>query len=367
MRISIAERLRPFCHEPGTSTILPGWGCQVQIFPCLIRFYNLHQGPPMLLTELSLGLKGPIQQFTICNDLEKGRMTVSGMTAEGWMRYHLISDRHQKGVRLLIERAPKNGFSISEEGKSHMLRDKEWLDLLEQKNPFEPYQVLVCDRLSLGNHKAQDWELMKRRFSLAEIFPLVHRLGQLVPSAAAPRSREGTLSLLEDCRQSLREERAEKGEERWNHFLLGCFNNLLVPQLEDIYYQGIITSQPLTASHISPLAILSEGSRLIRELFVRQEENTLFILPSLLPCLPSGRLVDVPLDGGGWISLEWTKKSIRRLILCAGSDQEMFLKFRSHARSYRFRQHVKDKGERKNNPSILVLEKNCHYFIDNFQ
>lgn len=367
MRVTIAERLRPFCHVPGTSTILPGWGYQVQIFPCLIRIYDLKKSLPLLLAELSLDLKGPIQQFTICNDLEKGRITVSGKTSEGWMRYHLISALQYEGIRLLVERAPLSGFPIRENGEHHLLNDKEWLDLLEQGASFEPYQLPACSRLSLGNHKAQDWELIKRRFDLTEILPLIHRLGQMIPVMKTTNLKEGTLSLLEDCRYSFSFDRPEKGEEKWRHFLLGCFNNMLVPQLEDDNYQGLIKSQPLVSLDISPLIILSEGAFLIQDLFIQQKEESLFILPYLLPSLPSGRLLGVPLSGGGLLSLEWTKKTIRRLILYAGQDQELLLKFRSDVKNYRLRQHNKEKGERKKCGDPLFLKKNCHYLFDNFR
>lgn len=367
MKISIAERLRPFCHLPGTSVILPGWGCQVQIFPCLIRLYHLKKSLPLLLTEINLDLKGPIQQFTICNDLEKGRLTVSGKTADGWMRYHLISSRQNEGIRLFVERAPVNGFSIHQGNKSIILRDKEWLDLLEQDNFFEPFQISVCDRLSLGNNKAQDWELIKRRLDLAEIFPILHRLGQIIPTMPITHVREGTLSLLEDCRQNLTSETPVKGEERWNKFLLGCFNSLLVPRLEDDDYQGLNVDQPLISLDISPLVILSEGARLIRKLFVQQDKDQVWILPHVFPSLHCGRLIDVPLVGGGHLSLEWTKKAIRRLILYAGQDQEISLHFRSNVKNYRLRQHDQEKGERKNCNTPLFLKKNCHYLFDNFQ
>ncbi len=367
MRISIAERLRPFSHVPGISTILPGRGYQIQIFPCLIRLYHVNKGLPFLLTELSLNFKGPVEQFTVCNDLEKGRLTVSGKTAEGWMRYHLISAQRHEGVRLFVDRAPLNGFLVEEEGRRHVLCDKEWIDLLEASFPFEPFQIPLCDRLSLGSHKAQDWELIKRRFNLTEILPLVHRLGQLVPATSKVPFPEGTLNLLEDCRQSFTQDRPERGQEKWRHFLLGCFNNLLVPQLKDNHYQGLVSVQSLDLLDISPLLLLSEAARLIRELFVQHKENTLWILPYLLPSLPFGRLLDVPLEGGGWISLEWTKKTIRRLVLYAGHDQEMVLRFRHDVRQYRLRQHMRDKGERKSSSSLLILQKNCHYFFDNFQ
>lgn len=367
MRISIAERLRPFCHLPGTATILPGRGYQVQIFPCFIRIYHLEKGLPLLLTELNLDLKGPLEQFTICNDLEKGCITVWGKTLEGWMRYHLISALKHEGVRLFVDHAPANGFSIDKEGVRHVLYDKEWLDLLEPGTSFEPYQIPPCDRLSLGSNKAQDWEMIKRRFDLAEILPFVHRLGQLIPPTAAASLQEGTLSLLEDCRQSFASNRPEQGQEKWLCFLLGCFNNMLVPQLEDFNYQGFIGDRPLCSSNISPLVILSEGARLIRELFIQQKEERLLILPYLFPSLPCGRLLEVPLEGEGKLSMEWTKKSIRRLTLHAGQDQEFIFKFRSDVKSYRLRQHEKEKGERKNCSAPLFLKKNSDYLFDNFQ
>lgn len=368
MRISIAERLKPFSHVPGTSTILPGSGCLVQIFPCLIRIYHLKGSQPVLLTEITVDLKGPVQQFTICNDLEKGRMTISGNTAEGWMRYHLISGMLHANVRLVVDRAPNNGFCIKKEGKSYALKSKEGIDLLDGEIAFEPYQVPSCDRLSLGNHKAQDWELIKRRFSLTEILPLVHRLGQLIPPMdplEASNLHEGTLSLLHMCEQSFADERPEKGEETWIHFFLGCFHQFLVPQLEDNDYQGLVIQKPLENALISPLAILSEGSRLIRKLFVQQENNSLFILPYLFPSLHQGRLIDVSIEGGS-LSMEWTKKTIRRMHFYAEQDLEWIFKFRSDVKSYRLRQNLKEKGKRHNCGDPVFFKKNCHYLFDNF-
>lgn len=366
MRISIAERLKPFTHVMGTSTILPGWGCLVQIFPCLIRLHHLKGSLPVLLDEFSLDLKGPVQQFTVCNDLEKGRMTLSGITAEGWMRYHLISAKQTENVRLVVDRAPGRGIAIQNGGMSHVLQAKEEFNLLNQETSFESYQVPLCDRLSLGNHKAQDWELIKRRFSLSEILPLVHRLGQLIPSMPPSHCHEGTLALLEACEQSFTTERPEKGEETWHHFLRGCFQQLLVPQLVDGDHQGLSIKQPLFSNDISPLVILSEASRLIRKLFVQQENHTLSILPYLLPSLHHGRLIDVSVEGGK-LSIEWTKKSIRQLIFHAEKDQEWIFKFRSDVKSYRLRQHVKEKGERQNCGAPVSLKKKCCYLFDNFQ
>lgn len=369
MHISIAERLRPFCHLPGTATILPGLGFHIQIFPCLIRISHLHSSQPYLLTELKLNIKGLVEQFTIFNDLEKGRITVSGKTVDGWLRYHLVSSLQNKGVRLLVEKAPNKVLMVEDGSHQHSLSEKGELNLFRQNENeiFEPYRVPLCDRLSLGNHKAQDWELIKRRCDLTEILPLVHRLGQLVPFVEAPNSLEGTLSLLEDCRESFVNERPEKGERTWHRFLMGCFNQLLVPQLKDVNHQGLIDSQLSLSYNLSPLILLSEGSSLIRKLFIQQENDQLAILPYLLPSLHCGRLLQAPLEGGGWISIEWTKKRVRRLVIYSEKDQELAMKFRSDVRSYRLRQTEQDKGVRVACRDSLHVKQNEFYLFDNFQ
>lgn len=369
MHISIAERLRPFCHLPGTATILPGSGFHIQIFPCLIRISHLQSTQPHLLVELKLNVKGPVDQFTIFNDLEKGRITVSGRTVDGWMRYHLISALQNTQIRLFVEKAPNKVLVVEDGNHHHSLSENEYLDILRKNEGeiFEPYKIPLCDRLSLGSHKAQDWELVKRRGDLAEILPVIHRLGQLVPLSEISNSSGGTLSLFEDCKQSFVNERPEKGEQTWHRFLVGCFNQFLVPQLQDINHQGLTDSQHSLSQNLSPLSLLSEGSRLIRKLFIQQEKDQLAILPYLFPSLHCGRLLNAPLEGGGWVSMEWTKKTIRRLVIYSSKEQEFGMKFRSDVRSYRLRQTDQDKGTRVNCQDSLFFNKDQFYLFDNFQ
>lgn len=314
--ISIAQRLRPFSHLPGTSLVLPGSDYVIQIFPCLIRVY-LNQ---VVMAELNLELKGPVHPFTICSDLEKGRISVSGKGADGWIRYHLLASKDGKGIRLLGDR-----FYLQQ------------LDILPSSSPFEPFQVPFCERLSLGSNKAQDWEMIKRRLDLKEIFPHWHRLGQLVPSHSAEKVK------------------LEEGD--WLKIFLVGFDSLLVPQSEDQNHQGI--SFPL-------FPLLSEGAKLIRQLFVQQENKKISILPSLLPSFHAGRLLNVSLPEVGVISLEWTKKTIRRVILYSENEQEIELKFRSNVRSVRLREDSKDKGIIRPCSSSLIVKKGNYYFFDNF-
>lgn len=368
MRIAIAERLRPFCHLPGASTIIPGSGYQIQVFPCLLRLYLLEGTRTTQLAEITFELKGPVEQFTVCNDLEKGMISVWGKTPQGGFRYHLISSKTSKCVRFLIDRVPSGGLSVIHQGVRHLLQPKEWLNLFEDDaDVFEPFQFSAFDRLSLGCHKLQDWELVKRRLCLSEILPFWHRLGQMIPSVES-HDPIGTLALLESCRQAFLEKKPVEAQQMWLNFVRAGFHSLLVPRLEDNDYQGLTDHfSEAVGQKISPLILLSEGSRLIRQLFVQQRGNEIHILPLLLPSLSCGRLIDVRLEGGGTLSLEWTKKTVRRMILFLKEDQEIDFRFRSDVRHFRLRENTKDRGIKCFCRSSLKLKKNYHYLIDNFE
>lgn len=367
MQITIAERLRPFSHLPGSITLLPGSSYQVQFFPCLIRVFDLNRIQPHLVCELKLRLKGPVDQFTLFNDLEKGCLAVSGKGCEGWLRYRLIGHSKGKGVRFVLDKAPKGELAIEREGVLSLLKEKEQMDFLVFEEVFHPFQIPDCERLSLGNHKGQDWDLIRRRFDLTELFPLVHRLGQMFPFQQTVGESGGSLSLLEACRDSFIRERPENGEESWRRFLRGALHQFLVPQLLDSNYQGLVEEIPLSSEELSPIALISEASRLIRQMFIQEEKESLSILPYLLPSFHCGRLVNVSLAGGGKLSLEWTKKTIRRIILYAGLDKECVFAFRSSVRSYRLRTSESGSGVRVSCGSSFSLKKHTLYLFDNFQ
>lgn len=363
MRIEIAERLKPFSHMPGTSFILPGSDYQVQIFPCLLRIYQLRESFPTLMTELKLDVQGPVQQFTACNDLEKGCISVWGETKQGWMRYHIFCNVQPGQIHLLAERTPLSGLSLYQDHTAYTLQNGDLHSILGHTQEFEPYRIPACDRLSLGNHKAQDVDLIKRRLSLQEILPLWHRLGQLVPLYPWKDSLGGTWALLEECRACMIQGKPEKTEQCWLNLIQAGFSSFLVPRLEDQDFQGI--APPLVSLSCSPLVLLSEGAKLIRQLFIQFKDHHIHFLPHLLPSLSCGRLLDIPWEGGK-ISLEWTKKTIRRVILYSQQEQEVKMHFRSDVQSYRFRQNLHDKGSRKSCQETLFLHKNDHYLFDNF-
>ena len=366
MHISIAERLRPFSHIPGTSTLLPGTCYEIEIFPCLFRIYDLKNNIRKFLFEGHLTFQGPVTQFTVCQDLEKGRITISGFSLEGWFRYHFLGSTQEEGIRLLVDRAPHKKLHLHLFQESRIVEEKKAYDLIPFSSSHASFNLEKRPRLSFGEHKSQDWENMWRRKQLRELLPFIYRLGCLTPPFSPSSSAVGTGYLLEICQQSLHEGHPEKTEKHWENFIRTAFRHLLVPQLEDTYYQGII---PLAFElpEISPLMLLPAAAQALQKLLIQQHAHSLLILPHLLPSLWCGRFTEVPLIGGGWISMEWTKKCIRRMELHVEHDQDLALHFRSSIRQYRVRGQEEKSVKKISNHASLQLKKNVHYFFDQFE
>lgn len=300
MQIVIAQRLRPFSHRPGTVCLVPFTFWQVQVFPTLLKFYHLMTGEKK---EQRLNWKGPVLDFTVELDLEKGVVWVYGHTEDGYRR-HVIE--------------------------------------LPRENIPQP-----MERLSLGMHKALDWELVCRRRDLREIFPLWVRLGQMVPAA------EGSFQLFRSF---------DKLEvvKAYTKFFMTRFEGLLMPRLEDSDHQGITAEGKVTGS---PLALLIDGARHIRSLF--------FDDWSFLPCLPpefhAGRFVHFRTREGDTIDFEWSKKLLRRVVIHSGISRKISPSFQKSLHSYRLRSSLKEKGIRKKVEEPLDLQTGQTLYLDRFE
>ncbi len=203
MRISIAQRLQPFSHTPGVLSLLPGSTIALQICPTLICVYDLSNAKNTLIQEISLPLSGPVRDFTVQLDLEKGHLIVWGHFADGFVRYRLFSINRENAFAINVEKCPEEGISLSYADRP--IRAKETLIIDEGKGFFQETPLHVppeTDRLSLGSHQKQDWDFVQRRADLREIFPVWLRLGQLIPQSQSI-SEEGTGALLLQCQSML--------------------------------------------------------------------------------------------------------------------------------------------------------------------
>lgn len=319
--IEIKERLRPFSHLPGTRCLIPGTEYIVEAFPALIRICKEE-----LVKVLPLEIEGPLQQFTVMQDLERGCVLVFSE------RYHF-----------------------------HILPN---LEIVSTKHPHLP-PVSNQERLSLGSHKKQDWNEIKKRGDFREIFPLWFRLGSLLNLTPRRTQESGIFSLIEEGKQSLLAHRPEKILPIFQKLFLAGFESLMVPRLKDSEYQGIVPIGPLPAS--SPLYLLTEAAVLIRSMFLLSSGNEIAILPNLPPEFFAGRMLHVQCAPYGELDLEWTKKMIRRIEFRAEQDGELHFYFHPSIRTFRVRENKKDKGKSFTVGEPLAIKSGCSYLLDRFQ
>ena len=309
-KISIAQRYKPFSHAPGASCLLPGTALVVQAFPALLRVKGVFEFP--------LNHHGPVREFTLQQDLEKGCVFVSGIAKEGRFRFCLRAE-------------------------------KEYIDLNGKKFPYAASLLapqVPLERLSLGSHRSQDWELMKRRFDLKEIFPIFFHLSQWTPPCEKVDSP--MLTLLE--------------EGQWDAFLRAAFSGILTPRFVDEEYQGLVSAGE---SKGSPEALITLAGKKIRSLFFEQNGASLRFLS--VSFFETGRMTDVRVEGVGSLDFEWRKKSLRTMVLRPSCDGSIYLATSNPISSFRVRTSRKEKGFRVKGCEELRLKAGEVTFLDRFQ
>ncbi len=320
--ITIRQKLRPFSLLPATRCLIPGTAFVAEVFPALVRIYDLSG---KAVQEFPVAVKGPVQNFMVTQDLERGCITVRA----GALVYHILPD----------------------------------LRVVYAKNPSCPTPVQI-ERLSLGSHKKQDWEMIRRRGDFREIFPLWFRLGSLYTPPKQLTSHKGIFSLLQECKRTVAAHKPEKILCAFQELFLAGFGKMLVPRLTDEEHQGILPGAEKSAQ-TSPLYLLFEGAQLIRSLFVRQKSSEIAILPDLPPEFASGRMVNLDCDVGR-CDVEWTKKTVRRLVFRATSNGEIRFAFRSWVKKFRVRTSLKDRGWSESNGKPLEIKAGSTYLLDRF-
>ncbi len=357
MKLTIAQRLHPFSHQNGTKFLLPQTSFCLQVFPTRLEFTDLEGREAPFFIELDF--TGPIVDFTAELDLEQGILRVFGTTQKGYMRYFLFA--RKDGIQLKLEKAP------GEQVICHLSTSSAAFCLTKGESLLVPMLLRDADgqrsqeRLSLGMHKAQNWELIRSRCDFKEIFPVWLALGWWVPAQEA----EGNYSLLEECRKNIETRNKAHLLGSFQKLFLASFEGVLVPRLVDTEHQGIVQQ---TEPDLLPLPLLTKGASLIRSLFVQEMAGKI----AILPCLPAefhcGRMTGVQI-GSAMLDFEWSKKSLRRLKIVSPLDTEVCLSLKT-IRSCRLRygRGISKKAAIASDGSlILSLSPNQPAFLDRFE
>ena len=350
-KIAIKERLVPFSHQAGVSLLLPKSSYVLSIFPTRVVFKDFF---------IDVGLKGLVREFTVEQDLERGRVRVFGIAKEsGYFSFFL--ERVQEGLLLAVDRIHADVLEVRRDAWISLARKGKHVFSLPKEDEIIP----SLEKLSLGKSRKLDFDLVQKRLDLSELLPLIYRLSILVPNPGDASG--GTLDLVSECEKLLANREKVKAEEKLKELIAISFHGMLLPMLTDERHLGISLSKP--SINASPIALLTRLGRLIRSLFLSEDEEGIHILPNLLPSFHAGRLTNAATKWGT-IDLEWTKKELRRLNLHPTSSAPKTLHFPPSLRSCRLRHHPKDRGRRLNLPLHIdssKIDSSGPLFLDRFE
>ncbi len=329
MRIEIEGRLAPFSHRPGTFFLLPRSKFALKVYPTCIQLYDLTGSAPLLEREFHLRLTGPVANFTVFQDLERGFIRVFGRAKEGFFRYRVFGTPF--GIE--IEKGPSPLFDSEV---------PQWQGGVN----FEKQS-----RLSFGMHKKLECERLLLRRDLKELLPIWHRLGQGIPGSFF--SSPGLCQL-----SSITLQRPFDLPSFQNLFDAG-FKSFFIPRNQDEEFQGF--SLPPLPRTVSPLALLKEGADLIERLFFKREGGEVHFLPCLPSQFSAGRFIAVR-----EYSLEWSKKELKKVIIEPVQDQEVRLVFDGPHKTCRFKESKAKGTTLLSNRSSVFLQSEKKYFLDCF-
>ncbi len=363
MKIQITETMRPFSHLPGASALLPKSLWKVTAFPALLVL----QGPCGEKITICLQLAEKMSAFVLFLDLMRGEIEMSGRVGAEFLR--LIVKVEEKKICLEVKKAPKNGVAcrLKTQVSTTLAPDSQLFS--GQKFYFivdlPDFPCRSLERLSLGVHKKQDIDLIRRRGDLKEILPLWFLLSQWLSFPPTDR-REGIALLLGSCEEKKDKENI-MGMKKDLHLLWESgFSSLFVPRLVDESHLGPF-EEYTPSSRASAFVLVSDGAKIIRSLFFEQKANELHLLPHLLPSFISGRLTNIQCDSLGLLDMEWRGKMPRRVSFSARKTAKLQLIAPKEIKTFRMRRSMQDRGSRvANGATLSVEEKNC-YFFDRFE
>ncbi|MEF9496542.1 MULTISPECIES: hypothetical protein [Chlamydia] len=301
--IKITQSFKPYTLIPGTFMPIPGSELYAQIFPTLWRVFSASHE---LLNEGYVDAQGPLKRFAVFQDLHRGGLTVA-----------------------------------SEQYKYYILPSGEKVDSLKGHLPCADSAEPL---LSLGVYKHADLHKIRYRRDLKEVLPLLLRLSSLTPASSRGEEylKKGSGILFVDAYEKIQARKKMEIYSALSSLYLAGFSENLLPRVYDTEYQGILNELPeKTIRENIPFALLVYSMAMLRDLFIFRDREIVEILPSLPPEFPCGRFVNVYLQGIGKFSLEWSKKTIRRVCLYAQEATPLLLGFSPELSHCRLRQWEK--------------------------
>ena len=322
--IKIRDRFRPFSHRPGAKCMIPksNWG--VEAYPTEIRIFREEQVIPIYLE-----LTGPVQGFTLEQDLEKEVVRLFGRAKEGYFNFEIAHEG--RVITIVLKRGKSIAYRFGD--KRGVLQRHQFLELSveEASLPFH------TERLSLGMNKKLDWDLVIRRLDLREILPVLFFLGQKI----------------DPCDMQYTEP-----------YLPQQFEGILVPLRKS--RQGLGLKEETIPSTFQVSAVLRKSYEAIRNYFIEEVNGEVAILSNLPSEFVSGRMTCIK-TSKAIFDIEWTKRKLRQMRIEALQEGVLSIRWPKEVDSFRLKHRPQEKGRMVNKDEELLLTSGQIYYLDKFQ
>lgn len=328
MPIRIGIKKRPFSKDPGAKCVLPNSPYRATFYPTKIVCAAI---------EIPLSHSGPVQGFTVQQDLEKGFVRIFGEAREGRVAYRFF----HKGNHLVLYDEKQKKLS-----KTAVIQPA----FEQKKRP----------RLSFGCHKKQDVYQILHRLQPMEYLPLLYEIGNGYPQEEIPENGIG--KILKEIGTAI--ERKNKVEiiPAFTRFVMVGLESIFSPVLHDAYHMGVIQGH----LNVSPHIVLAQLAGYIEQMLFVEKEGGVHLLPALPPELPHGKLIGIPFSLGT-IDIEWTKKKLRCVQLTIEKSGRFELVLPKQIQSFRIHRGKEKEHSIVLREDILSLEEGHIYTLDRFQ
>lgn len=355
--MKIASRYRPFSHAPGCTTCILGTRYVATVYPTAVWIKDEQGGQ----IQIEWQLTGLVKNFTVMQDLEKNRLLIHGTAQEGYFNYMLFAQ--DSSLILRLDRANMGILKgiLKPLHTEILLKPKEQLVLFALT---EPVVERSLEKLSFGNHKAQEWERITRRNDPLEYLPFWFAAGQL-SLGEDPGRAEGTENYLEVCKKLLDQGNKDRFLTQLTELFQVGFSEFLLPRLYDTHHLGITAVQSKDISTKAPLALLKEGYHLIRAMFLQTQGEKVSVLPHLPAAFYAGRCLGFKLSQAS-CAIEWSKKLLKRLIITSFAEQTIHFRFQTPLKSFRLRAARGIKGKEISCGDPVELGQGL-YILDQFK
>lgn len=353
MALTSTIRFRPFSHDSGTMCQLAGSSLALQLFAGRMLVFDYSVENPCLIASVVFLNLGPLEQCTVLQDLEAGKIVVSGFAKTGFMRYTIIAQQDPKSWILHFDKLPHELEIAVDEKIMKASQGQNIVFGVEGVKTFAPRE-----RLFLGVDKSQEWPQVLRRCIMPEVLPYIYWLSQ---SVVLPKiATNPGISLLKNLQDAIIEKKRAEVLEHFKALFIAGFGHQLMPRLEDTSYHGY--QEPVVADvNQSPLMLLAELKSQIRSLFFQEHEDGFSILPLLPPECSCGTFCDIVTKKGHKVSIEWTKHLVRRVQIIGACDDEITLSFQKEITGFRLERHAFSA------PAKLKIRPAHMYLLYNFQ